>query len=228
MIVTALLLGFAGSFHCIGMCSPLAMAVTNRSPKFLLSTIVYNVGRILTYAIVGCVIASIGQMLPLQKYQGIISIVIGLLLLAIGLTGTSIRLGIVTVWLTRLSIFIKGRFIEFLKQRDTSATFFMGMLNGALPCGLSFLALTYCVTLAGPLEGFYFMLLFGVGTIPAMVGLSAVMKRVVEWFPVTMRKFTTIMFVLAGVLLIARVFIVHIPHGKTLHERAADIVVCGR
>jgi sulfite exporter TauE/SafE len=46
----------------------------------------------------------------------------------------------------------------------------MGMLNGFLPCGMTLIALSYCLILAGPIDGFNFMLLFGVGTLPVMLG----------------------------------------------------------
>jgi sulfite exporter TauE/SafE len=51
---TAIVLGLAGSLHCAGMCSPLAMAVTARKP-FMLHKVVYNTGRVLIYGLLGVV-----------------------------------------------------------------------------------------------------------------------------------------------------------------------------
>src|SRR5688572_6998809 len=157
MIWTALIIGFAGSLHCLGMCSPLAMAVTNLSPSIILNRLLYNLGRIITYGIMGAAIATIGMGFPLIKYQNLLSIVLGASLLVIGLTGVSaVRIPLVSKGLGGFSMFLKETFSKFLQRRSYGATFLLGSLNGVLPCGLSFLALTYCLTLAGPADGFIF------------------------------------------------------------------------
>jgi sulfite exporter TauE/SafE len=147
MFWTAFILGFAGSFHCMGMCSPLAMAVTNLSSKVMLSRILYNAGRILTYGILGSIVASAGLMFPMIKYQNLLSIILGLALLAIGLAGVSmIKIPFVTSALGNFSVFLKGSFSKWIQKKNRLSTLMLGSLNGVLPCGLSFLALTYCVT----------------------------------------------------------------------------------
>src|SRR5687767_14417741 len=101
MIWTALIIGFAGSSHCLGMCSPLAMAVTTRS-SVLLNRTIYNTGRIFTYGILGSIIASFGLAFPLIKYQNIFSLLLGIAMLVIGLTGISaIRIPLVTSGLAK-------------------------------------------------------------------------------------------------------------------------------
>ena len=60
MLLTALILGFTGSLHCLGMCSPLAMMVTGQSAKGFTKRLVYNSGRIVTYSVAGFIVASIG------------------------------------------------------------------------------------------------------------------------------------------------------------------------
>jgi sulfite exporter TauE/SafE len=175
MIWTALILGFAGSLHCLGMCSPLAMAVTNGSPAILLNRILYNFGRLLTYGLLGGLVASVGLILPMVNYQNLLSILLGAGLIAIGVSGMSaIKIPVVSKALGMFSVFLKQFFVRFLKHKSYSSTFFLGSLNGFLPCGLSFLALTYCVTLSGPLDGFYFMALFGLGTLPVMLGVTSI------------------------------------------------------
>src|SRR5687768_1776813 len=89
MLWTAFILGFAGSLHCMGMCSPLAMSVTSLSVNVILSRFVYNMGRIITYGILGGVVASAGLGFPLTKYQNLLSILLGLSLLVVGLAGVS-------------------------------------------------------------------------------------------------------------------------------------------
>lgn len=227
MIWTALILGFAGSLHCLGMCSPLAMAVTNMSRQVILSRLFYNAGRIVTYGLIGSVVATFGMALPLIQYQNLISIALGISLLIIGVTGLSaIRVPLITQGLGSFSVFLKKLFSKFIQRRGYGSTFLLGSLNGVLPCGLSFLALTYCLTLTVPAQGFIFMIAFGVGTLPVMMGLTGIFAWLLNRFNLNVKGVTTSMLVLSGVILIARVFITHLPHAASFQEGVVDIVLC--
>src|SRR5437879_8947266 len=89
MIYTALIMGFTGSLHCIGMCSPLAMTVTKISSNAMANRLLYNTGRIFTYGLLGAIIASIGFAFPILNYQNILSLIMGLALILIGFASVS-------------------------------------------------------------------------------------------------------------------------------------------
>jgi uncharacterized protein len=227
MLWTAIILGFAGSFHCMGMCSPLAMAVANLSPNVIVNRVFYNGGRIFTYALLGGVVASIGLGFPLMRYQNLLSILLGILLVVIGFTGNSfIKVTVITKTLGRASLFVKKLFSKFIQTKSYASTFILGSLNGLLPCGLSFLALTYCLTLAGPSDGFIFMIAFGIGTVPAMVGFTSIFYWIIDRFKFKINQLTTGMLIVSGLLLIGRVFLVHAPHVNPVHKSVVDIVLC--
>lgn len=225
MWMTALILGFAGSLHCLGMCSPLAMAVTSLRPSAFLNRVVYNSGRILTYASIGAVFSSAGLLLPLHNFQNIVSIVAGIALLLLGLGGLKkITIPGLSSLVFKLSAPIKNRFGSVLKQKKLSSMFILGALNGLLPCGLTALALTWCLTLRGPVDGFNFMLVFGAGTLPVMLGLTGLIPVVVRKYNWNFHKLTTGMLILSGCLLIARVFLVHLPHARS--GNMVEIIMC--
>jgi uncharacterized protein len=227
MIWTAIILGFAGSLHCMGMCSPLAMAVANLSPTVILNRILYNAGRVLTYGVLGSIVSTVGLAFPLIKFQNLLSILLGIALLVIGISGVSaIRIPVVTTTLARLNIILKKLFSGFLQDKNHRSTFILGSLNGLLPCGLSFLALTYCITLAKPWDGFGFMLLFGLGTLPVMLGFTSVFNWLILRLHVTSQRLTTSLMIVSGVLLIVRVFIIHVPEAGCVSPEVIDIVVC--
>src|SRR6478609_2578020 len=83
-VLAAISLGFLGSFHCIGMCGPIALSLPiGKSSGIgrILSVLIYNFGRILTYACFGIIFGSIGQTFSVFGYQQLLSIVLGILIL---------------------------------------------------------------------------------------------------------------------------------------------------
>jgi len=225
--MTALVIGLAGSFHCLGMCSPLAMAVTSMRPSALLNRLLYNTGRIMTYAVLGAFVAGVGYLLPLYKYQNIISIALGITMLVIGFGGLK-KVGFagMTLLMQRLSAFLKGLFARQLATKKRGAIVVLGALNGLLPCGLTLIALTWCLTLKAPLDGFKFMLLFGAGTLPVMLGVTGFLPSLFKKLHLDTQRMTTAMTIFSGCVLIARVFFIHLPHATSLKEGFVDIILC--
>ncbi len=226
MWVTAIIIGFAGSLHCLGMCSPLVMAVTSlRSPAFI-NRLLYNGGRIFSYGILGAIVSTFGSLFQFSGFQNILSIGLGSLLIIFGLAGISyIRIPFVTGTLQRITNGLKKMFSRYLERKTFSSITFMGMLNGLLPCGLTYLALTYCLTLADASSGFLFMLIFGAGTLPVMLGFTSVIQLLVSQFKFSFRKITTVMMIALGALLITRSLYVHY-HESTITPLDQSIVVC--
>jgi len=224
---TALVMGFAGSLHCAGMCSPLAMAVTAQKP-FLLNKIVYNTGRILTYGMLGAIAASFGSLFMITPYQGIISFVIGAMFLLTGIGAISgVRIPIVTQALNRFTNRLKHFFHILLKRKGNMSVFMMGMLNGLLPCGLTYLAMTYCFIMPSMMEGFWFMILFGAGTWPVMIGFTWLLGIGFGKLKLNYQKITTVVFITIGVLLLTRVLINPLDNHQHLFGKAtSEEVIC--
>src|SRR5690606_35393821 len=83
-VISALTIGFMGSFHCIGMCGPIALTlpVAHLSGyKKLLGILLYNIGRIVTYGIIGLCFGWIGKEINFFGWQQVLSIALGLLML---------------------------------------------------------------------------------------------------------------------------------------------------
>ncbi|MEO7988348.1 MAG: sulfite exporter TauE/SafE family protein [Chryseolinea sp.] len=227
MVLTAIIIGLAGSLHCLGMCSPLVMAATTMKPSIILSRVLYNAGRVFTYTLLGMIVAGAGMALPTRNYQNLLSIVLGITLLFIAFGGIrNIHVPILSNTTQVLSHRLKNIFGKYLNQKNYRSLFMLGSINGLLPCGLTFLALSYCLTLQRLIDGFNFMLLFGVGTLPVMLGFTSVLQFMIKRFHFDMRNITTGMLALSGVVLIVRVFIVHLPQATSFKEGVIDIVMC--
>jgi uncharacterized protein len=225
---TALVMGFAGSLHCAGMCSPLAMAITSQRP-FLFNKIIYNSGRIFTYGILGAIAASFGSLFMITPYQGVISFIVGALFLLMGIGAISgVRIPFITATLTNFTGRLKSLFNFWLKKKNNLAVLIMGMLNGLLPCGLTYLAMTYCFIMPSMWEGFWFMMLFGVGTWPVMIGFTWLLGKGFGKIKVNYQRITTVVFIMLGVWLLARV-VINQPMDHHLHlfgNTSTEEVIC--
>jgi len=226
MIWTALILGFAGSLHCVGMCAPLALAVT---AKAIGTRLIYNSGRILIYGLLGGVVASISLLIPLSRYQNLLSLILGAMLITLGLADIfHLRIRMAFPILSMLNSTLKKGFAKYLSGKSLSKVFLLGILNGFLPCGLTFLALSYCVILPTPTDGFTFMVLFGIATLPALLISTSIFHWLAHRFKLSQQRITVSLFMISGVLLIARVFLVHMPHASSVANGMMDIVICGK
>ncbi len=204
LILSAIVMGLAGSFHCVAMCSPLMMAASAKSP-FLYSKIVYNIGRVLVYALLGAMAATIGSNSINVTQQNYLSVGMGIifLLLAIGFF-KKVSIPFLSTSILWLISKLKKWFGRWLTSRSNMAMFILGMLNGLLPCGLTYIAVASCFILPTALDGFLFMILFGLGTWPVMVGLTWVATALLR--KVNYQRITAAMFLVTGILLIGRVF----------------------
>ena len=225
---TALVMGFAGSLHCAGMCSPLAMAITSRNP-FLWSKVIYNTGRIVTYGVLGMIGASFGSLFMVTPYQGILSFIIGALFLLMGIGAISgIQIPLITRALNKFTNQLKSLFHFWLSKNNQLSILIMGVLNGLLPCGLTYLAMMYCFIMPTVSEGFWFMMLFGVGTWPVMIGFTWLLGIGFGKLKLNYHRITSILFIAIGVWLLARVMIIQEKdnHLHLFGKAATEDVIC--
>lgn len=226
MWLAALIMGLAGSLHCAGMCSPLAMTITGMKGSAISNRILYNTGRITIYGLLGGVVASIGYILPISKYQNLLSLLLALALLTMAVVGiTDVRIPFLSKAMIKFTNFLKNQFGKFLHRKGSLALLCLGGLNGLLPCGLTFVALSFCITLTTPVEGFFYMFLFGVGTLPVMLGFASIAGFVTRKLKWDLKNVTTALMAISGILLIVRVFLLHAPEGHEAHN-LVDIIIC--
>lgn len=172
MLWTAFILGFLGSFHCVGMCGPIALAIGGSGSKsFFYNKILYNLGRSVTYAILGLIIGSIGFSLSLAGVQQGFSIAMGVLILIMALSYKKAEQFLSIPALSGIVIWVKSQLNRFLKAGGPFAFFATGLANGLLPCGMVYMALVAALAFQSPLLGATYMFFFGIGTIPLLLML---------------------------------------------------------
>ncbi|HEX8548588.1 MAG TPA: sulfite exporter TauE/SafE family protein [Cytophagaceae bacterium] len=177
MIYIAFMIGLSGSLHCLGMCGPIAIALPVRtSDPFikLLKYLLYNLGRVLTYATLGLLIGIVGKGFASAGLQQVLSIAAGVLIIAsVLLVYNPFRFHVGNNgFITTIQSKIKLSFQYYLCKRGYSSLFIVGLLNGLLPCGMVYMAMLGALATGGPMSGAAFMAAFGLGTVPLMLAVS--------------------------------------------------------
>ncbi|MFB9054073.1 sulfite exporter TauE/SafE family protein [Formosa undariae] len=216
MFISAFIFGLLGSFHCIGMCGPIAfmLPVDRSNPVKKISQIfIYHFGRLLAYSIIGLVFGFLGKGLYIFGLQQKLSIIVGVLLIVIVLLPykTFNKYNFSKPVFKIISKVKKG--MGAALQKKTADTFLtIGFLNGFLPCGLVYMAVLSSIATAEPFKGALYMFLFGLGTIPLMTTaiyfgnlLSSLAKKRIQ-------KLIPVFVIIIGILFIIRGLGLGIPY----------------
>jgi sulfite exporter TauE/SafE len=230
MLWTAFLLGFLGSFHCLGMCGPIALAVSAKDKsRYLKNKLVYNLGRTVTYSGLGGIIGFLGFSLALTGIQQWISIGMGILIVSMAFFYKRSERLVAQSGLFGAVGRLKQSLGKYLKRGGTSAFLTTGLLNGFLPCGMVYLALIASLALQHPWYGAAYMFFFGLGTIPMMVSVmftqnmvsAAARNKLTRGMPY-FAMFIGILFIVRGMGLG-----IHYLSPKPYYDKAqTEITVC--
>ena len=229
-LLAAFTLGFFGSLHCIGMCGPLALALlpTNGSQssfgRIASGSLLYNLGRVVTYAMLGLAFGLLGGAARLAGLQQAVSIVTGVvillwLLLPKHLTQRLEAKHHVAALLSRLKLAMN----RLLRSHRFAAQFGVGFLNGLLPCGFVYLALAGALAQPTVTRSILFMALFGVGTMPAMLAIMLPNGFLPPSARLSMRRLLPIGTAVVAVLLIVRGLALGIPYLSPKVTASPDI-----
>ncbi|MAD96156.1 MAG: hypothetical protein CMB99_02405 [Flavobacteriaceae bacterium] len=207
MLLTALLFGLVGSLHCVGMCGPIALMLPverkNKTKQFF-QVSSYHLGRIFTYAIIGLLFGTLGKTFNLLGFQQYISIISGVLMIAIILFPRIVHQFGVSQKLTKLIFTIKNKLGSELKKKDNNTFFTLGFLNGFLPCGLVYMAVLGALASSHFLEGSLYMVLFGLGTVPLMTAITYAPNLNLFGKTLNFKKVIPVLVVFMGVLFVVR------------------------
>lgn len=217
--LVALLMGLFSALHCLSMCGSIIGSLTLslrqeiRDHKALLLPFVlsYNFGRITSYTLGGLIAGLLERVLSLPFGEGHGHRVLQILS-AIIMLGAGLHIG---GWFPRFAYIEKGgvvvwRWLEPYGRRlipveTLPQAFFFGMVWGWLPCGLVYTAFSLAATTGDVIRSTFTMFAFGVGTLPATVGVGIMTSLMVRLS--RMRKFRQ----LAGITLIILAILAAFP-----------------
>jgi sulfite exporter TauE/SafE len=228
IIGTAFIMGLAGSLHCIGMCGPLALSLpVSHSDNLsrIAGGTTYNIGRIFSYAVLGLIFGSIGKLVVASHWQSRLSLILGgVILLYLFIPKKYFHFSRPTVF-NRPFIFLRRQLGKLFHSRNFSSLFFIGILNGLLPCGLVYLALTSSVITGSSLNGALFMSFFGLGTFPAMMAAIVMGNYLNQQMRLKISKALPLLLFIMAALLVLRGLELGIPYVSPAYIRN-DTVTC--
>lgn len=218
ILLPALILGFLGSFHCIGMCGPIVLALPGTgvsSWSFFRGRLLYNFGRIITYSLLGAIFGFLGNRIALFGLQQILSISLGAIIVLLVLLPSKTKSKLVS--LNPISSFynkLKLLFIPLFRKGSGFSLFTIGLLNGFLPCGFVYIGVAGAIAISsnGILNPILFMALFGAGTIPAMFGFSFLSSIVTINFRKKLFKLAPVFLLILGCIFVFRGLNLGIPY----------------
>jgi hypothetical protein len=207
-ILAGLAFGFFGSVHCIGMCGPLALSLPGADQsrvRFVGERVVYNLGRVVTYTLLGGLVGLVGRGAALAGVQQVVSVGIGVTMV----------LAAAVPWVSRHVQQLEQAPSAFLgkimtpigrlyRKGGPGALLAVGVLNGLLPCGFVYAALATALTAGNPVQSMTFMAAFGLGTGPAMLGVSLVGRVASAAWRARLQRLVPYGLAFVGLLLIVR------------------------
>ena len=216
MLWSAFILGLLGSFHCVGMCGPIAFLLpvdrTNSFRKIIQIT-TYHFGRLLAYSLIGLFFGLIGKSLYIFGIQQQLSIIIGVIMIVAILIPTQLANSFKLYQpIYKMISKVKSGLGQALKKKTTDTFLTIGFLNGFLPCGLVYMAVFASIATEQALMGSMYMVLFGLGTIPLMTSAIYLGKFLNSKVKQNIQKAIPVFVILIGVLFILRGLGLGIPY----------------
>lgn len=166
-------IGLFSSLHCVGMCGGIMLSqciTINNNSKFenLKPSLLYNLGRLISYTILGGIVGGLGSIFSLSTFtQGFISLLAGIFMVFMGLNIYGFK---------SLRFFnIKLPWSKCSNSSNKKRTpFIVGLINGFMPCGPLQAMQVYALATGNIVSGALSMFFFGLGTIPLMLLFGAI------------------------------------------------------
>jgi sulfite exporter TauE/SafE/copper chaperone CopZ len=203
------LTGLLTSLHCVAMCGGVNLSVcvkysaNNGATGFdkLKPSVLYNLGRVVSYTIIGGIVGGIGSVVGFSgTAKGIVAILSGIFMVIVGLN----MLNIFPV-LRKLNPVIPKIFTSRVRKNSGSrGPLVVGLLNGLMPCGPLQAMQIYALGTGSITSGALSMFLFSLGTVPLMFGFGAVSSFFSSKFNHRLIKVSAVLVLILGFIMLNR------------------------
>jgi len=216
MLYSAFIFGLISSFHCVGMCGPIAMMLPvdrNNEAKKVTQIITYHIGKLTAYGILGLIFGLLGRSFYLAGMQQQLSIIVGVLMIVVALVPEkNFAKYNFSKPVYKIISKVKSSLGQQFKNKSYKSLFTIGLLNGFLPCGMVYVAIFGAIAMQSVSLGVLYMLLFGIGTIPMLTAVIYISNVLSFSFRGTLQKIIPVVAVVIGMLFIIRGLGLDIPY----------------
>lgn len=205
------LVGMVTSLHCVAMCGGinLSQCISSNSPaqeikrlERLKPSLMYNAGRVISYSVIGGAAGALGSVISFSGgAKGVVIVISGVLMVVVGLN----MLGLAP-WLRRISPRMPRVFGDKVYRSTGYHPFYIGLLNGLMPCGPLQAMQLYALGTGSFFAGALSMLIFGLGTVPLMFSLGAVSTFLSSRFTHRLSKAGAVLVMVLGLIMVSRGF----------------------
>lgn len=217
--VAVFLIGFLGGFsHCVGMCGGFvftySLKISEKDPtsnssrwNLFLPHLMYNSGRVLAYTFLGEIFgflgSTIGFIMSVRDFQGGLQLFAGLFMIALGFEFAGFLPVKSKDYFPGLNKF-KQLVANLFNRVNRRNIFGLGLVLGFIPCGLVYAAGAMAAATESIVGGMLTMLIFGLGTFPAMVIIGLASNLISQKLRSNLYKFAAILIIIMGVLALIR------------------------
>lgn len=204
-LIALFLASLLGSWHCAAMCGGFVACCSGSAKAKFAPTITYNLGRLFTYILLGAAAGVLGQSVDLAgNTLGIgrlAAIIVGVLLIAWGVLGyqPSSTASAGPTILGRLQAFLFNGVFKRLPQSWVWRSLLIGLMTGLLPCGFLYGFVFLAAATGNLLDGSLVMLVFWLGTVPALSAVSFMARYCVPKLGRLAPKLASALLIIAGV-----------------------------
>jgi uncharacterized protein len=201
-------IGLLTSVHCVAMCGGIGLSqcvpqgnaaagggkLSTLRPSFL-----YNLGRVVSYTVVGGIVGAIGSVVSFSGvFKGVVQLAAGVFMVIMGLNMLNLF-----PWLKKLNPRMPKIFARklSLEKGRSNSPLYVGLLNGLMPCGPLQAMQLYALSTGSPITGALSMLLFSLGTVPLMFGLGALSSILSKKFTHRMMRVSAVLVAILGVFM---------------------------
>jgi sulfite exporter TauE/SafE len=199
-------IGILTSVHCVAMCGGinLSQCIPQKAENTdkgginnFMPSILYNAGRVVSYTIIGGVVGALGSVVSFSgPAKGIVAIGASIFMIIMGINMLNIFPGLRKFNPRMPKIF--ARLIGKEKGASKNRPFYVGLLNGLMPCGPLQAMQLYALSTGDPVKGALSMLVFSLGTVPLMFGLGALSSFLSKQFTAKMMQVSAVLVIVLG------------------------------
>lgn len=197
------LIGLMTSTHCVGMCGGILLSQTagtsleGKRSRFVLPSLCYNGGRLLSYTVLGAVFGALGTVISYTTdTKSMLFCVIGLAVLLMGINMWGLIPGLRALSPMQNSA---CSLPKSARRRLAGRPLLIGALTGLMPCGSMYAMWLLAMSSGNALKGAETMLCFALGTVPLMFLFGALNSFIPKKYTKYMLKLSAVLITALGI-----------------------------